>query len=320
MAGEFLGYEFEVPFAPAAGAINGHNLEVIRAHTLDVLRSPTAAAWIGTTPPRYNEGNPGRAFYHDPVTGLTLNAMKFPSEGLPAVLELVPELTQQAEDYGKPIVWNIATLEEDDPVEVLPVMAEQLFETGAQGVEINLSCPSFGQNIIGYNIELVYAIREAVRAQVGLNQNILEKWPVFINGKDPLIVPMCENLAGIRGVTVSNSVPITGRHLVEGGPVIDAASNTGGKSGRYMRGIAHLSLMAAAQRLPDGVALITANGVDSGAEVYVRTAGHTSLMGNRAVLATAVTAYMYGEEIGASYGQTATRFAEEYAEALEGAA
>lgn len=47
---EFLGIETEIPFAPAAGAINGPNVESIIQRTREVLASPlTFTRWASVT-------------------------------------------------------------------------------------------------------------------------------------------------------------------------------------------------------------------------------------------------------------------------------
>lgn len=317
MAREILGYEFEMPFMPAGGAINGHNLELIDVQVRDVIRSPAAAANVGTTTPARHEGNPGRAYHHDSKTGTTVNALQFPNEGLSAILDLVPELTEFAEGHGKLIFWNIASLPGDDPTSVIPVMAEKLLEAGAQAIEVNLGCRSFEGGVLGHNIDAVQALRDAMRQRIGVDQNWTEKWPALSEGKAVLAKGLAENMEGIKVVTASNSFPIHGQYRVDGEVVLDAPPGTGGKSDRATRGLARYSLMLAAHVLPPNIAIISANGVDDGFEVFQRTENQHGLVERRALLTSGVTALMEGEKRGLSYGQTITRMAEEYADVPE---
>jgi hypothetical protein len=77
MSYEFLGHETEVPFCPSAGAINGPNVESIKRLNSLVLASPLDFSRVASITFNGGFGNGpkhGRVYYHNPLTGQTINA------------------------------------------------------------------------------------------------------------------------------------------------------------------------------------------------------------------------------------------------------
>lgn len=320
---EFAGYEIEVPFGPAAGVLNGINEALLVEQIIDVIKSPVGFVTFGSITYSGDAGNEsqyGVVYYHDQATGRTYNAMGLPNIGYRRAVELYPELQKQADSHGKPLIPSIAAGKGENPLFVLPLMAEGFVDAGAQAVEVNYSCPnkitgSGGREpILGHNLEAMQAVDDEIVQRVGNDITIIRKMPRF-TGKERSNIPDVAKLFadGRRGKVVLNILNAIDdqRGLTEiGDPALGVPDNIGGMSGPTTDKIGIDQLRRFKLQLPGGVGFIGCLGVMTGRNVFDRVHEHG------ANLASGVTIYFENEKIGISYGQTGLRIAEQYAEAI----
>jgi dihydroorotate dehydrogenase len=323
---ELAGYEIEVPFGPAAGVVNGPNLELLAERVKDCLRSPVSAGKFGSITWEGgpgNEGDYGVVYYHNPVTGQTVNSMGLPNVGFHVAVREYPELRKFAEALGKPLVPSLSPGKGEDPVMVLPRMAEGFAEAGAPAIEINYSCPNkitgegAREPILAYDVEQMAEIDGEIVRVVGTGVAVIRKLAPYVGEKKLLIPKVGELYAQAGGdVWLNLSNTIGGQRIPNemGDPALKVPDNMGGMSGPYTAEMARDQLIRFKKILPAGIGVISCNGVIDGSEVFHRT---DEL---RADLTEGATVYFENERRGISYGQTGQRVAEQYAEAVDASA
>lgn len=324
MAYEFLGVEAEIPFVPGAGAINGPNVDSIVDRTQQVLRSPlTFSRWASAT---YNggEGNEpvyGRVYYHNRLTGQVVNSLGLPSVSIEVMEEVFPDLQKEAEDRGKVLIPGVSAAVGDDPVQVLPEMAERLVEAGASRIEVNYSCPNKitdeggREPILSHDLEQMQEVDELIIDRVGLGVWVVRKLAPLVGERKKLIAPTAEYLSQVPGLVAISFNTVGGQSILteEGEPALGVPNNVGGMSGPATRLIGRRMLQEFRERLPESVQIDSALGVYDGAEVHERV----DVLG--ANIASGVSIYFDNEERGISYEQTSRRIADQYYAAKEAA-
>jgi dihydroorotate dehydrogenase len=323
---EFLGYEIEVPFGPAAGVLNGANEEFLNQQIYEVIKStvgvviPGSFTWNGGIG---NESDYGVVYYHNTITGQTCNSMGLPNISSKRAQALYPEWKKLGDHHGKPVIPSVSPGKGEDPTQVLPDMVEGFAEVGAPAVEVNYSCPNKiieggdREPILGYDPEQMEEIDLEIVQRVGDAVTVIRKLPPYVGDKRSLIPEVAEMFSLAEGavmVDVSNTVG--GQQILteRGDPALKVPGNLGGMSGPATRQIGREQLKLFKDLLPRRVGMISCLGVDSGAEVFHRV----DELG--ADIACGVTTYIQNESVGKSYGQTGVAIAEEYAEAMEAAA
>jgi dihydroorotate dehydrogenase len=319
----FAGYEIDFPFGPAAGAINGPNAEEIRNKIRDVIRSPAGFALWGSLTWTGGLGNDhyGRTYYHNYLTGQTVNSMGLPNVSINQGVKIQRELGKEAEAEGKPLIPSISPGKDEDPLVLLPGMAYALADSGAKIIEVNYSCPNkiTGEGrepILGYELDTMLEIDDAIARAVGHHVLIIAKLPLYVAEKRALIPAVADGFGRARGRralglsnTLGNQQILT--EFCE--PALDVPGNLGGLSGPALKETARDQLVEFRSSLPEEVRILSYNGVDSGREIYHRV----DELG--ADLAGGVTVLWENEKRGQSFGQTLTELAEEYAEEPSGA-
>lgn len=318
----FAGFDVEVPFGPAAGAVNGPNEELLIKQLLQVIHSPAGFALAGSFTTERSEGNAhyGRTYYHDPLTGRTVNSMGLPNVGSAAAEQIIGNLAPIAADYGKPLGASVSPAKGEDPQKVLPDLVYRMFAAGAHFVEANYSCPNKvtddggREPMLGYDPDAVGEVREAILSAIGHQQHFGEKWPPPIAGKLDIARKLAGTLYSHRGVyfiSGPNTVKDQKLYDEQGKPALDVPGHVGGMSGPATAPLAREMARQLDQYLPLGVKILSASGVMTGQEVYERTTlGGVSL-------AAGVTVYFENEARGIDYGKTGVRIAEEYLAARE---
>ncbi len=324
MTNEFLGHQIEIPFAPAAGAINGPNLESIKAQLREIYVSPLQVArWASAT---YNGGlgnEPlyGRVYYHNELTGQTVNSLGLPSVSIEAMEQALPDLLQEAEDRGKILIPGVSAAAGDDPLEVLPEMAERLVEAGAERIELNYSCPNKitedggREAILSHDLETMIEVDEAVVARVGTGIWVVRKIAPLVAQRSTLIIPTANYFANVPGKVAISFNTVGGQSILTetGEPALQVPGNVGGLSGPATKMIGRNMLTEFRKRLPKRVQIDSALGVSTGAEIHVRV----DELG--ADIASGVTVFMENEGRGKTYSQIARRIADQYYDAKEAA-
>ena len=278
---EFLGIEAEIPFAPAAGAINGPNVDSIIEHTRQVLRSPlTFSRWASATY-KGGEGNEpkyGRAYYHNPLTEQTVNSLGLPSVSIDTMEQIYPDLEKEAEDRGKVIIPGVSAAAGDDPMHVLPEMAERLVAAGAKRIEVNYSCPNKivegggREPILSHDLETMMEVDEEVIKRVGTDIWVVRKIAPLVGEKRELISLTAQYFAKAAGKIALSFNTIGGQSILTeyGELALHVPNNLGGLSGPATRLVGRDMLAAFRSLLPESVQIDSALGVYSGKEVFTR--------------------------------------------------
>jgi dihydroorotate dehydrogenase len=309
-----------IPFCPAPGAINGLSEEEISDKIIDVAKSPAAAVKWGSTTMNGGSGNDGRTYHHNEKTGISVNSIGLPNIGHTAAVSLQKRMQPQVEAYGKSLIPSFSPGKGEDPLKVLPAMAYGFAQAGAEIIEVNYSCPNKfvdgGQSlepILGYDLDTMFEIDEAIRAEAGPDITVIRKLPPPVGEKRSLLVPTAEYFAQLEGVALAAFNTIGGQSVLDerGNPALSIGGekvNIGGLSGRAFGEMAVDGLRRLKQVLPDRVSIFSSVGVDSGYEIYRRV----DLEG--ADCAEGVTVLWENERRGKKFGQTITVLAEQYSE------
>jgi len=326
MPKRFKGFdEGLLPFSPAAGAINGLSEEEITAKIIDVAKSPAAAVKWGSTTMEGGPGNTGTTYYHNAITGITVNAMGLPNIGHIRAVRLQSRLQPQVEAEGKPLIPSFSPGKGENPLEVLPAMAYGFVEAGATEIEVNYSCPNKPvdgggsyEPVLGYDLDTMFEIDEEIMKEIGPGISLTRKLPPYVGDKRILIPEVAvyfsskaeqirQNDAVILGV--SNTIG-SQRALTEmGDPALSVGENKdnlGGASGRAFAEMSVDGLKSMIRIVHDSVGIVSSIGVDSGEEVYRRVDFE------EADLAEGVTVLWENERRGKKFGQTITEMAEQY--------
>ncbi len=314
---EFLGHEVDFPFGPAAGAINGVNIEEILQKSREILRSPAGSLEIGSICMLRSTGNEsyGRTYYHDARTGRTVNSEGLPNVGVETAEDtVVPYLSRLARDQGKPLVVSVSSTKDEDPTKVLPELAERVLLAGATAVETNYSCPSIitsgggRKPILGFNPEKLALTHDAIAARIG-DALWIEKLPPYIEENTFIVSAVLEALGRTRWanyLAISNT--IGGISILDdtGKPALDVPGNLGGLSGSATSEVGMQQLQMMRKKIPVEVGIISSLGIKTGKDVLDRKdAG--------ADFTTGVTRYFEG----GNYGRTTLEVVHEFDQALE---
>lgn len=105
-----------------------------------LCRSKVTRIKVGTYTRFLHEGNGGDTYYFDPATKTGINSRNLPSEGLEPLIRSgqFGTMRSYAHSFGKAL-W--ASIVGDTPEEFAD-LAEMAFRAGADGVELDLGCPS----------------------------------------------------------------------------------------------------------------------------------------------------------------------------------
>jgi dihydroorotate dehydrogenase len=323
-----------IPFGPGPGAINGLNPADIRSKFMDICRSPAGLFYYGSLTPQERFGNKGETYYHDPITGKTVNSMGLPNLGIDNAKDIMIFGQQVADDNGKEFIVSVSAAPGEDPSQVLPMLASKVLDAGVRRVEVNYSCPNkvatdgvSREPVLGYDIVQVLRTRERIFSVVGDDTYVIEKWPPYLSEDLPKnysaelremfdFLLNSKNGRKVGGIALSNTImgidlkQDDGTHALD---IVSTATNgdithshVGGMSGPYVAETMREELEEAAFRTQwREIDLISAGGVDNGREVLRR-----KLRG--AVASIGVTTFWEGEKVGRSFGRTVSVIAEEY--------
>ncbi len=322
--GNFGGYEIDVPFGPAAGVLNGANQDLLKEQAIDCLRSPAGVSWLGSITWNENAGLEalyGTVYYHNSVTGQTVNAMGLPNIGRARAARLYQELKPVADDYGKLLIPSVEPGHDQAPLTAFPLLVETFAEAGAPVVEVNYGCPNKlldgGRRVtpLGYDIETIAAVEDAIFERLGRAVMIIRKLPFYRHETRQLIPQAAQlfNALGRGAVNLSNTIGNQAVLTELAEPALQIPDNLGGLSGPATKTAARRQLSQFKKVLSSDIKVVSSLGVTTGQEVYARV----TEMG--ADLTSGATVYIEGEKAGKSYGQTSVEIAEQYVEALEAA-
>jgi dihydroorotate dehydrogenase len=326
---EFAGHAIEFPFGPAAGVLNGSNEELLRKQTIGVLRSPAGLAWIGSVTWNGGVGNEpehGVVYYYNAATRQAFNSMGLPNIGARRAAVLYRELKAVADDNGKPLIPSVSPGRGEDPMQVLPDMAELFAEAGAAAIEVNYSCPNkidetgAREPMLGNDLEAMQAVDNEVVQRAGTDILIIRKLPPYLDERRALLprtARMFQQAAGRVAVNLSNTIGGQVGLTERGDRALKVPGGEGGMSGPATASIG-IDQLTEFRRHLDPVAktvdIVSCLGIMTGDDAFERV--HTL----RADIASGVTVFLENEARGKSYGQTCLEIAEQYAVRLEQAA
>lgn len=325
---EFAGYKIDMPFGPAAGVLTGVNETVLQAQTIDCIQSPVGFAKWGSFTYEGGLGNEqdyGLTYYHNPLTGQTINSGGLPNIGSKRAVKLYPGLQKIADYYGKPLIPSISPGKGEDPAIVIPEMADMFADAGAPAIELNYSCSnkitaSGGREaLVADDLEEMRAIDNEVVRRVGHGITVIRKLPPYLNEKKLLIPEVASffvHQAGRVALGLCNTVGNQSILKEDGDNALTVPGNLGGLSGPATaligRGqMQRFEFALQEAKLDHSVDIISGLGVMTGDDVYSRTKF------GGALLTEGATIYFENENLSISYGNTGVRIAAQYAEAME---
>lgn len=222
---------------------------------------------VGSITLKQRDGNPGNTFNSDPVFGL--NSLGLPNPGIERIHEIGPKMVRIAHEVGKPIILSVAGFAPEEYQE----LARVAYETGFDGVELNLSCPNVADEgkrkpIISYREKLVF---DSIGSAFG---HIKSDWFVSIK-VSPMDPERLDEIASaietwqISAVVTMNTVPNCLDFNPDGTPVINTPDKTGyaGGSGKQVFQQALGQVKQWRDRLPKEIAVCGVGGVETGEDV-----------------------------------------------------
>ncbi|MFQ5794915.1 MAG: dihydroorotate dehydrogenase [Candidatus Bipolaricaulia bacterium] len=197
-----LGFEIEPPITNASGPESETYERLIR-----IARSSVGAVITKSMTHCPRTGNPEPRLKHLDRDLGSLNSMGLPNLGYRAYAEMMSDL----KGFGKPVIASIATAPCShglSPVEQYGEIAEALTESGADLLELNLSCPNLEAIPIAMDPQSVREMLEAVKTRVTVPISV--KLPPYNNV--PWIFEAVADVLidlGVECVSTMNSEPNT---------------------------------------------------------------------------------------------------------------
>ena len=224
------------PFFVGAGIIKSANQ--IRQYA----RIPELAALVigdFSDKQNYPRGR-GQRFYYDEITGAAYNAFRLRNPGRKAAGKYLSESIKIVHDAGQLAIVGIVPLKHENPLLVVPDMTEWALEMGADGVEINTSCPNEDSDeLLCYDIlKTRHAVRRA-RQRVGEDPYLSVKLSALTRyqtnrHRDGLVADGVCIINSDRQMSPTN--PETGL------PFIEVNDGYAGRSGSAINGLARRNL------------------------------------------------------------------------------
>lgn len=220
----------------------------------------------------------GPDFHFDKASGQADNSVRLRNPGSSEVSEYAPRAFQVAHDAGQLIFLAITAVAGEDPEEVLPRLAVLAKDLGADGFELNGSCPNQEGELLCYDPQKTMATCYTVREAVGDDMYGIIKVPrlgeMHIRHLKRLGLPV----DGIVCLNALKQSPMINPDTRE--PFVPSESGYVGRSGPAIRKIARTELRAWLRsttetsttfpvRNPD-YDIWSVGGVDNGYEAYDR--------------------------------------------------
>ena len=279
------GHDLESPLLNAAGSINGTNRDSIIREVSELCETGIGGITVGsfTIPAQMgNEAKYGSPVYHyDAKTGATHNSMGLPNIGLTAAAALSAEIITRAHGAGKIAVLSGSPTnapEHGSSVDQAVRLAYELLATGADLVELNVSCPNVvtegggRKPIMGYDAEAVAELVERLHTEVGETGRLGIKVPPYLSDEERLLIPqLADSIRGrevFRFLVASNTIPNQVARGDDGEPILSVPGGAGGMSGPATKEVGREQLRLWRPHLD--LEIVSALGVDSGQELHHR--------------------------------------------------
>ena len=226
------------------------------------------AIMAGTYTVEERIGNKGNVYFYDEASGSSLNSNGMPNLGIKWCQENLPKMVKIARDVGKPFFVSVAG---DSPNEYAE-LTKMAFAAGANGVELNASCPNrwvgnkqgiipcFDQNLLA---SILLAVREAVGrvAIVGVKLSPYSD-PIFLK----LIANTLSQSGLVKFVTICNTFPNAFDMDENGNPLITFGNGLAGLGGSDLRCIALGQVLQFRNYLPKHIQIIGVGGISTGGD------------------------------------------------------
>jgi len=229
---------------------------------------------VGTVTPRPQPGNPRPRLFRHPDQRSLQNALGFNNHGLQAMRRRLARARRHRP--ASPVGVNVGKGRETPPAAALADYEELLGDAGGLGgladyLVVNLSSP----NTPGLrDLQNESFLREVLRAARALTRT-----PVLVK-LSPDLEP--EAAAGLAAAAVdAGAAGVVATNTSTDYTLLPGARDAGGLSGQVLREKSRRVCLAIARRLraaDSGAVLISAGGVDSGAEAYARVRAGASLV------------------------------------------
>ena len=337
---EMHGGELPLPAGPGPGALNERNADAYLWLARDIAQAPGSVLPMGSVCSVGNDGNAvkfadpetgqlARDFYHNPVTGQTVNSIGLKQFGIREAVRILPEAEKIAQDVGKLLKVSVSTLGDEDASVVLPELMERVYEAVRNPqqvvVEANLGCPNKVEEsglrhpILGLDPEATAVVADAVDERLGkglprgYKLSYYEEETGQLTTGYPVLRSVLQVIAASEGadfVSLTNTEVGVRLKMPDGAYALDRIpGNAGGGGGPHYKEASYQQLLLARRGLPGHIDVVSLTGVWDGAEVRRRELGG-------AVLSEMVSRlWVEGERDDVTYGEVMKRVYREYIEA-----
>lgn len=237
--------------------------------TIELLAEEQALAMqvLGSYSMFENAGNEGAVFLWDAGEQAAYNCVGLRNPGREAASKYLPDAIKKMHDFGQFALISVVALSDEDPFVHLPAMAYWAREMGADGVEVDVSCPNIEGAKICETPEIAHEIAGVIRQQIGsdislsykvgaLPQNIIKRY-------QQLQVP-------VDYIDAINAQQVTMPHdIVTGMRILSPDLEMVGRSGPVIADLSRENLRMWAS-LTD-YHILSVGGVVDGTSVYERT-------------------------------------------------
>lgn len=240
-----------------------------------------AAQIIGSFSENEHSGNDPsgtkRVFYYNAANQAAYNAIGLRNPGRQAASEYLPKAIKAVKAAGQLAIVAVTPLKHEDPTKVVPSLVEWAAEMGADGVEVNGSCPNEGSDgVLCDYIQMTKRVMAAARERVGSDVYLLLK-------ASPLgetAIRQYKRDLDVNGITaINNRRRMSPSDVSTGMSTIEVNEGLAGQSGPVISSLARTNLRSWL-RPRTGPANFPAEnsrfdvwsigGVDNGFEIYDR--------------------------------------------------
>ena len=245
---------------------------------IELARSTSAAVMIGSVTKEPRDGNRGEVYFSDQVTGFSLNSLGLANGGLPYYTQHLPEMARIVHEAKKTLWVSVAGFTPQEFGE----LTLQMFQGGADLVELNLGCPNVwdgGQQkrIFSFDPALVEAVLKEV--ETVLNSDAPLAVAVKVSPfSDPMLLEEVASVVAtspiVSAVTAINTFPNAFAFKEDGTSAISPQFSKGlaGMAGPALKTIGLGQVMQWRQFLPPHIDVIGVGGIKSGPDArdYLR--------------------------------------------------
>lgn len=283
-----MGVALEHPVMNAAGTCK--TLEDVKRLT----RSAVSAIVVGSITIAQRDGNgAGGVTDYWYESGTSVNSLGLPNPGADYYWANLKEMVRIAHEAGKPLFVSVAGFFPEE----YAYLVDLAIECGADGVELNLSCPNIHdggsqKRPMCFDEALVARILLCVQLRVGTEAKISVKLSPFT---DPVALEAIAITLGrsnlVKAVTTTNTFPNALVLSESGEPRIGVGEGLAGMAGASLKPIGLGQVKQLRALLSDRIQIIGVAGINSGTDVlqYLSVGADATQVG---------TAYLErGEEI-----------------------